>query len=102
MAKEINVPDIFPVTVSTHKSFVEEDTINMSSIEDTEFLINLRNEAKEARPGILPKDTRFDSYIRHTVINLSDTPLNQHQIKALEKGLTFCQLPAPLTNHRYG
>ena len=67
----------------------------MSSIEDTEFLTNLRNEAKEARPGILPKDTRFESYIGHTVINLSNTPLNQHQIKALKKGLTFCPTPGP-------
>ena len=65
----------------------------MSSIE--EFLINLRNEAKEARPGILPKDTKFESYIGHTVINLSNTPLNQHQIKALEKDLTFCPTPSP-------
>ena len=65
----------------------------MSSIENTEFLTNLRNEAKEAQPGILPKDTMFESYIGHKVINLSNTPLNQHQIKALEKGLTVC--PAP-------
>ena len=37
----------------------------------------------------------FESYIGHMVINLSNTPLNQHQIKALEKGLTFCPTPGP-------
>ena len=67
----------------------------MSSLEDKHFLDTLRNEARESRPGILPKDTRFDSYIGHTVINLSNTTLNQNQIKALEKGLTFCPTPGP-------
>ena len=67
----------------------------MSSLEDKHFLDTLRNEARESQPGILPKDTRFDSYIGHTVINLSSTTLNQNQIKALEKGLTFCPTPGP-------
>ena len=55
----------------------------------------LKNEARESRPGILSKETRFDSYIGHTVINLSNTTLDQNQIKALEKGLTFCPTPGP-------
>ena len=67
----------------------------MSSIEDTHFLETLKSEAKSAQPGILPKNTRFESYIGHTVINLSNTDLTEHQIKALEKGLTFCPTPGP-------
>ena len=65
----------------------------MSSNEDSDFLNTLRSEAKQARPGILPKDTRFESYIGHTVINLSNTELTEPQLKALEKGLTFCPTP---------
>ena len=67
----------------------------MSSIEDTHFLETLKSEAKSAQPGILPKNTRFESYIGHTVINLSNTDVTEHQIKALEKGLTFCPTPGP-------
>ena len=65
----------------------------MSSIEDSDFLNTLRSEAKQARPGILPKDTKFESYIGHTVINLSNTELTEPHLKALEKGLTFCPTP---------
>ena len=65
----------------------------MSSIEDSDFLNTLRSEAKQARPGILPKDTRFESYIGHTVINLSNTELTEPQLKALEKGLSFYPTP---------
>ena len=68
---------------------------NMSSIEDKDVLETLTSEARESRPGILPKDTKVDSYIGHTVINLSNTPLDHNQIKALEKGLTFCPTPGP-------
>ena len=67
----------------------------MSSIEDEHFLDTLINEAKTSRPGILPKDTKFESYIGHTVINLSKTPLDEFQVRALEKGLTFCPTPGP-------
>ena len=59
-----------------------------TTIKDT-----LRFEAKSAQPGILPKDSQYDSYIGHTVINISNTTLTEHQIKALEKGLTFCPTP---------
>ena len=65
----------------------------MSSIECPNFLETLRNEAKHSQPGILPKNTKFESYIGHTVINISDISLDQYQIKALEKGLTFCPTP---------
>ena len=65
----------------------------MSSIEDASFLDTLRSEAKLVRPGILPKDTKFDSYIGHTVINLSNTTLDQPHIKALQKSLTFYPTP---------
>ena len=56
---------------------------------------NLKLQAKAAQPGILPKNTRFESYIGHTVINISDCNLEQTQIRALEKGLTFCPTPGP-------
>ena len=49
--------------------------------------------ALNAQPGILPKDTKFESYIGHNVINLSNVHLTEHQIRALEKGLTFCPTP---------
>ena len=65
----------------------------MSSIESPNFLDTLRNEAKNAQPGILPKNTKFESYIGHTVINISNITLDQYQIRALEKGLTFCPSP---------
>ena len=65
----------------------------MSSIESPNFLDTLRNEAKNAQPGILPQNTKFESYIGHTVINISNIALDQYQIRALEKGLTFCPSP---------
>ena len=65
----------------------------MSSIEEPNFLDTLRTEAKTAQPGILPKNTKFESYIGHTVINISNVNLDQDQISALEKGLTFCPTP---------
>ena len=67
----------------------------MSSIESPDFLATLKNEAKLSQPGILPKNTKFESYIGHTVINLSNTTLEANQIRALEKGLTFCPTPGP-------
>ena len=67
----------------------------MSSIEDKSILDALKQEAKSSQPGILPKNTRFESYIGHTVINISNTVLDEEQVKALEKGLTFCPTPGP-------
>ena len=67
----------------------------MSSIESPDFLATLKNEAKLSQPGILPKNTKFESYMGHTVINLSNTSLEANQIRALEKGLTFCSTPGP-------
>ena len=46
-----------------------------------------------APPGILPPGTKFESYIGHNVINISKIDLNEHQLSALEKGLTFCPTP---------
>ena len=65
----------------------------MSSIEDKEILTTLKQEAITAQPGILPKNTKFESYIGHTVINISNTTLDEQQVKALGKGLTFCPTP---------
>ena len=55
----------------------------------------IRLQAENADIGILPPGTKFDSYIGHTVINISNTPLSQVQISAFEKGLTFCPTPGP-------
>ena len=49
--------------------------------------------AMNAPPGILPPNTKFESYIGHNVINISNYELNEHQLKVLEKGLTFCPTP---------
>ena len=47
----------------------------------------------DAPPGILRPNTEFKSYIGHNVINISKTELNENQVSALEKGLTFCPTP---------
>ena len=44
-------------------------------------------------PGILPPNTELESYIGYSVINISKVELNEHQVTALEKGLTFCPTP---------
>ena len=49
--------------------------------------------AISATPGILPPNTEFESHIGHNVINISNYELNEHQLRALEKGLTFCPTP---------
>ena len=46
-----------------------------------------------APPGILPTGTKFDIYIGQNVIDLSKVALTEHQVTALEKGLTFCPTP---------
>ena len=59
------------------------------------ILMRIKEEATIAPPGILPKGKSMDSYVGHTVINLSDTTLTEAQVSALEKGLTFCPTPGP-------
>ena len=66
------------------------ERINYLSILDT-----IKEEAKTASPGILPKGKSMGSFIGHTVINLSDISLTPDQLSALEKGLTFCPTPGP-------
>ena len=46
-----------------------------------------------ATPGILPTHIKFESYIGENLINLSNVQLSEHQVRALEKGLTFCPTP---------
>ena len=46
-----------------------------------------------ATSGILPSNTKFESYIGENMINLSNVQLSEHQVRALEKGLTFCPTP---------
>ena len=48
--------------------------------------------ALDTPPGILPPNTEFESYIGH-VINISKIKLNENQVSALERGLTFCPTP---------
>ena len=48
----------------------------------------LRLEAQTAKPGILPPDTKFKSYIGYTVINLSNIDPTEPLAKALEKAGT--------------
>ena len=68
----------------------------MMATPDMNMILNqIKEEAKIAPPGILPKGKSMDSHIGHTVINLSDTTLTKAQISALEKGLAFCPTPGP-------
>ena len=46
-----------------------------------------------APPGILPTGIKFDSYIGQNIIKLSKVAFTEHQVTALEKGLTFCPTP---------
>ena len=50
---------------------------------------------RNAQTSILPKDTKFQVYIGHTLINISNITLTKPQMKALKKGLTFCPTPGP-------
>ena len=59
-------------------------------------LEQIKEEAKNFPPGILPPGKTFESLIGNNVINISDTVLTQAQISALEKGLTFCPTPGAL------
>ena len=52
----------------------------MSSIESSDFLETIKNEAKYSQPGILPKNTKFESYIGYNVINLYNTTLEENQM----------------------
>ena len=67
----------------------------MATLDIDNILKRIKEEAITATPGILPKGKTMDSYIGHTVINLSDTTLTEAQVSALEKGLTFCPTPGP-------
>ena len=67
----------------------------MATTDMEKSLDSIKEQAKIAPPGILPKGKSMDSHIGHTVINLSDTTLTKAQVSALEKGLTFCPTPGP-------
>jgi hypothetical protein len=62
----------------------------MSSQHIKEMEINL----KPVPEGILPPGSTADSQLGLSVINLSNLVLKPEQVKALEKGLTFCPTPA--------
>ena len=55
----------------------------------------IKLDAQNYKPGILPPGKNSESLIGHTVINISDTTLTEAQTSALEKGLTFCPTPGP-------
>ena len=61
----------------------------------TTILDQIKSDASNFKPGILPPGKSFESLIGHTVINISDYELTNHQTSALEKGLTFCPTPGP-------
>ena len=50
--------------------------------------------AMNAPPGILPPNTKSESFIGHNVINISNYVFNECQLKVLEKGLTFSPTPS--------
>ena len=56
---------------------------------DMNNILKIKEEAKIASPGILPKGKSMDSLVGLTVINLSDTTLTKTQVSDLEIGLTF-------------
>ena len=60
-----------------------------------DILAQIKENSQNYPPGILPPGKTMDSLIGHTVINISDTPLDKPQIEALQKGLTFCPTPGP-------
>ena len=60
----------------------------MATSDMDNVLMRIKEDATIAPPGILPKWKSMDSYIGHTVINLSDHTLTDAQVSALEKGLT--------------
>ena len=74
----------------------------MATSDMNNILKKIKEEAKIAHPGILPKGKSMDSLVGHIVINLSDTVLTKAQVSALEKGLTFCPTPGPLISPRFG
>ena len=53
----------------------------------------IKHDAISFPAGILRPGQSFDSYIGHTVVNLSEISLTEPQVSALEKGLTFCPSP---------
>ena len=67
----------------------------MDRLKSISLLAKIKEEATIAPPGILPKGKSMDSFLGHTVINLSDVNLSEDQVSALQKGLTFCPTPGP-------
>ena len=67
----------------------------MERIDYLGILDTIKQEARLAPSGILPKGKSLDTYIGDTVINLSDITLTGEQYSALENGLTFCPTPGP-------
>ena len=63
--------------------------------DSVDILAQIKEDSQNYPPGILPPGKTMDSLIDHTVINISDTPLDKPQIEALQKGLTFCPTPGP-------
>ena len=61
----------------------------------TDLLAQIKQEALNSQPGILPPGRSMRNLIGHTVINISDTNLTKPQTEALQKGLTFCPSPGP-------
>ena len=59
------------------------------------ILDRVKEKSLHAQPGILLSGKTMESFLGHTVVNLSGLTLKKPQVSALEKGLTFCPTPGP-------
>ena len=78
----LKAEEVFPLqrtTLNPHRSYTY---IMMTSSDFDEILNRIKEEAKIAPPGILPKGKTMDSLVGHTVINLSDITLSESQVLA--------------------
>ena len=53
--------------------------------DSVDILGQIKEDSQNYPPGILPPGNTIDSLMGHTVINISDTPLDKPQIEALQK-----------------
>ena len=80
-----------PISIPQGKSLSPQTMMEREKYFHT--LAQIKEQAKNACPGILQDYSKMENYIGHTVVNLSDTTLTSDQISALQKGLTFCPTP---------
>ena len=59
----------------------------------SQIINEIKQQALEYPKGILRPGQSFDSYIGHTVINLSNVDLSHDQVQALEKRANLLPYP---------